>query len=75
MTLTQVTEHIKCKSLKHAYSYNAEHFYHFQIIITGSMSENVEMGKIVHLHGFQHPKLKVYPAPEVHDSAVGCIDF
>ena len=39
------------------------------------MSENIEMCKIVHLHGFQRPELKVHPAPEVHYFAVGCMDF
>ena len=34
-----------------------------------------EMCKIMHLHGFQRPKLRVHPAPEVHDFAIGSIDF
>ena len=38
----------------HKNDYNADHFYHFQITITVSMSESIEMCNIVHFHGFQH---------------------
>ena len=51
----------------HKNGYNANHFYHFQITITESKSESIEMCKIVHFHGFQHPKFRVHPAPEVHN--------
>ena len=44
----------------HKNSYNADHFYHFQIKITKSMSESIEMCKIEHFHGFQHPKFRVH---------------
>ena len=33
------------------------------------------MCKIVHYHGFQLPKLRVHPAPEVHDFAIRCMHF
>ena len=33
------------------------------------------MCKIVHFHGFQLPKLRVHPAPEVHDFAIKCMNF
>ena len=59
----------------HKNGYNADHFYHFQITITGSMSESIEMCKIVHFHGFQHPKFRVSPAPQMHDFAIKCINF
>ena len=39
------------------------------------MSESIEMCRIVHFHGFQHPKLWVHPAPMVHDFAIRCIHF
>ena len=39
------------------------------------MSESIEMCKTVHFHGFQHPKFRVHPAPEVHDFAIRCINF
>ena len=55
--------------------YNADHFYHFQITITESMSESIEMCKIVHFHGFQHLKFRVHPAPEVHDFGIRCMNF
>ena len=29
----------------------------------------------MHLYGFQHPKLRMHPASEVHDFGVGCMDF
>ena len=44
----------------HKNGYNADHFYHFQITITGSMSA---------------PKFRVHPAPEVHDFAIRCMNF
>ena len=47
--------------------YNTDYFHHFQITIIGSMSESIEMCKIVHFHGFQRPKFRVHPAPKVHD--------
>ena len=59
----------------HKNGYNADNFYHFQITITRSMSESIEICKIVHFLGFQHPKFRVHPAPEVHDFAVGCMNF
>ena len=44
-----------------------------------SVSEHIEMCKIVHLHGFQRPELRVHLAPEVHYIynyfEVGCVDF
>ena len=33
------------------------------------------MCKILNFHGFQHPKFRVHPAPEVHDFAIRCINF
>ena len=39
------------------------------------MSETIEMCRFVHFHGFQRPKLRVHPAPEVHDFAIRCINF
>ena len=33
------------------------------------------MCKIVDFHGFQLPKLRVPPAPEVHDFAIKCMNF
>ena len=54
---------------------NTDHFYHFQITITVSMSESIQMCKIVHFHGFQHPKLRVHPEPKVHDFAIRCMNF
>ena len=39
------------------------------------MSESIEMCKIVHFHGFQHPKFRVHPAPKVHDFAIRCMNF
>ena len=33
------------------------------------------MCKIVHFHGFQLPKLRVHPAPEVHDFAIKGMNF
>ena len=39
------------------------------------MSESIEMSKTVQFHGFQLPKLKVYPAPELHDFAMKCKNF
>ena len=36
----------------HKNGYNADHFYHFQIPITGSMSESIKMYKTVHFHDF-----------------------
>ena len=54
---------------------NADHFHHFQITIIGSMSESIEMCKIVHFHGFPRPKFRVHPAPEVHDFSIGCMNF
>ena len=39
------------------------------------MSESIEMCKILHLHGFQHPKLRVHPAPKLHDFAISCMNF
>ena len=59
----------------HKNGHNADHFYHFQITITGNMSESIEMCKIVHFHGFQHSKFRVHAAPEVHDFAIRCINF
>ena len=59
----------------HKNCYDADHFYHFQITITVNMSESIEMCKTVHFHGFQHPKLRVHPAPEVHDFAIRCMNF
>ena len=44
-------------------------------IYTRSMSESIEMCKIVHFHGFQCPKLRVHLEPEVHDFAIMCINF
>ena len=39
------------------------------------MSESIEICKIVHFHGFQHPKFRVHPAPKVHDFAIRCMNF
>ena len=39
------------------------------------MSESIEMCKIVHFHGFQHPKFRVHHAPKVHDFAIRCMNF
>ena len=36
----------------HKNDYHADHFYHFQITATGSMSESIDMCKIVYFHGF-----------------------
>ena len=36
----------------HKNGYNTDHFYHFQITITGSMSESITLYKIVHFHDF-----------------------
>ena len=33
------------------------------------------MCKIVHFHSFQHPKIRVHPAPEEHDFAIRCMNF
>ena len=33
------------------------------------------MCKVVHFYGFQLPKLRVHPAPEVHDFAIKCMNF
>ena len=59
----------------HKNGYNADHFHHFQITIIGSMSESIEMCKIMHFHGFQRPKFGVHPAPEVHDFSIRCMNF
>ena len=59
----------------HKNGYNADHFYYFQITITGSMSESIEMCKIAHFHGFQRPKFRVHPAPKVHDFDIRCMNF
>ena len=50
--------------------YNADYFHHFQITIIGSMSKSKETYKIVHFHGFQRPKFRMHPAPEVHDFSI-----
>ena len=39
------------------------------------MSESIEMCKIVHLHSFQRPILRMQPAPEVHNFAIRCMNF
>ena len=39
------------------------------------MSESIEMCKIVNFHGFQRPKFRAHPAPEVHDFAIRCMNF
>ena len=31
--------------------------------------------KIVHIHGFQHPKFRVHPAPEVHGFGFRCMNL
>ena len=59
----------------HKNGLNADNFHHFQITITGSMSESIEMFKIVHFYGFQRPKFRVHLAQEVHDFAIGCMNF
>ena len=43
----------------HKNGYNADHFYHFQITITGSMLAS---------------KIRVHPAPEVHDFGIRCMN-
>ena len=39
------------------------------------MSESIEMLQILHFHSIQHPKLRVHPAPKVHDFAIRCMNF
>ena len=59
----------------HKNGYNADHFSHFKLTITVSMSESIEMCKIMHFNCFQRPKFRVHPAPEVHDFAIRCMNF
>ena len=58
----------------HKNGYNAEHLYHFKQQLLGVCHKVLEMCKIVHFHGFQLPKLRVHPAPEVHDFAIKCMN-
>ena len=60
----------------HKNGHNAHHFYHFQITITGSMSESIVLNvQNCAFHGFQRPKFRVHPAPKVHDFVIRCMNF
>ena len=45
----------------------------YPTITVCQMKKNYEKSLILHL--YQCPKLRVHPAPEVHDFAVRCMDF